>query len=230
MSAYNFYKHTKRQNYINPNKDVHGIDIPFMMTISSGTGTGKTNSLLGLISLMNKTFHEIILCVKTANEPLYEHLISKLGNAVKVFEDGQIPPTTDFATYDEQTRKFKSVDKYQRLLIFDDLVLERSANMIAKEYYIKGRKLAGGISCVYISQSFYQIPKIIRENCGYFVLGKNLLRKDLRSILSCFPTDLTLDEFSSVYRDMTSEPLDTMIIDVKHRTARRNFTGDNIPL
>ncbi|KAF4127509.1 hypothetical protein GN958_ATG23314 [Phytophthora infestans] len=74
---------------------------------------------------MNKTFHEIIVCVKSRDEPLYDHLFDKLGNkSVLFFEDGAVPPTTIYSIKDEERNKLKRIDKYQRFIIFDDLILE----------------------------------------------------------------------------------------------------------
>jgi hypothetical protein len=112
--------------------------------------------------------------------------------------------------------------------VFDDLITDKNANKLASEYYIKGRKL--GFSMCYIGQSFYQIPKIIRDNCQYFILGRNLLNKDLRMILSTFPTELTIEEFTELYNELTEEPLDVILIDIEKRKLRQNITGETINL
>lgn len=143
-------------------------------------------------------------------------------------ENGEVPSLTDFAQYDEKTKRYKRIDKYQRLIIFDDLVNDKKANNVIRQYYIQGRKC--GLSMVYISQSFFQIPKMIRENCQYFILGRNLLRRDLREILKCFPTDMDTDQFSQFYEEQTSEPMDTMLINIEKRIIRRNIIGDPIKL
>lgn len=82
----------------------------------------------------------------------------------------------------------------------------------------------------YISQSYYQTPKFIRDNCQMFILGRNLLKKDLRMILTIFPTELSIDEFSNIYNELTAEPLDVIIIDIEKRLVRRNITGEPIKL
>jgi hypothetical protein len=182
---------------------------------------------MNLIMHMDKTFHEIIICVKSADEPLYEMLINKLKNIV-VFENGEVPPITDYSKIDEKTKRLKRIDKKQRLIVFDDLITDRNANAKAAEYYIKGRKV--GFSMCYISQSFYQIPKIIRDNTQLFILGRNLLKKDLRMILSVFPTELTLDEFVNLYNDLTSEDLDTALINIEKKYIAKNIIGERIKL
>ncbi len=218
----NFYEHVKKKPpAINPYYNEHGLTVPFMMCIASATGTGKSNHCMNLIYLMSKTFHEIILCVKSADEPLYEALCDKLEGRVQVFEGGDVPDLEQYNRLDEKTNKMKRIDNKQRLIIFDDLCTDKKANKKIEQYYIKSRKL--GFSCIYISQSFFVIPKLIRDNCKYFLLGRGLLVKDLRLILSCFPTEMTIEQFTKLYNTMTSEDMSCVLIDVDKRTIRRNI-------
>lgn len=228
MSAINFYEFApKGKKVINPGFRLHGIEVPFRACIASASGTGKTNALMNLLVHMSGTFHEIILCVKSADEPLYEMIIDKLPNIV-VFEQGEVPPLSDYSSIDPKTKRLKRIDEKQRLIVFDDLVSDPKANTLAAQYYIKGRKL--GFSSVYISQSFFEVPKLIRDNCNIFILGRNLLKQDLKLILSRFPTELTLDEFSELYAELTANPLDTMLINLNTRTIRQNIIGAPIEL
>ena len=227
MSKINFYSLTKSEKTINPNYEKHGIKVPFRMLIAAPSGSGKTNALMNLILAMDKTFHEIIICVKSADEPLYQMLDQKLQNGVRFYEDGEVPPITEYSIKDAKGR-LKRIDKLQRLIVFDDLILDKAANRRAAEYYIKARKL--GFSMCYISQSYYQTSKCIRDNCQLFILGRNLLKKDLRMILTIFPTELSVDEFSNIYNELTAEPLDVIIIDIEKRLVRRNITGEPIRL
>lgn len=222
----NFYETIKtKKKSLNPNKNRHGIDIPFRMLIAAPSGSGKTNMLCNLIHLMDKTFHEIIICVKSGDEPLYEMLCDRLKGSVILFEDGEVPPLSDYSSIDEKTNKIKRKDNKQRLIIFDDLILDKKANSLAKEYYIKGRKVS--FSMVYIGQSYFQIPKMIRDNCQYFILGRNLLKKDLRMILNVFPTEMKLDDFIQMYNDLTSESMSCILLDIDNRTVRRNIDLNN---
>lgn len=222
----NFYNHIKKkETVLNPNYNSHGLNLPFRMLIAAPSGSGKSNMCLNLIHIMNMTFHEIIICVKSGDEPLYQMLDARLKGLVHIYESGEVPDITTYSIKDENTGKLKRIDKKQRLIVFDDLILDKKANNMAKEYYIKARKL--GFSMVYIGQSFFQIPKMIRDNCQYFILGKNLLKKDLRLILTCFPSELKLDDFVDLYNQMTEEPMSCVLIDLDKRTIRRNIDLNN---
>ena len=124
MSKINFYNLVpKGEKKINPNYNVHNIDIPFRMLIAAPSGSGKTNALMNLIMHMDKTFHEIIICVKSSDEPLYNMLINKLKN-ITVFEGGEVPSITEYSKVDDKTKRLKRVDKKQRLIVFDDLITD----------------------------------------------------------------------------------------------------------
>jgi len=157
----NFYALIKKDKVINPNFEKHGINVPFRALIAAPSGAGKTNCLMNLLVQFDKTFHEIILCCKSSDEPLYQMLENKCDNVI-IYDD-KVPDLKEYSIEDPKTHKIKRKDKLQRLIIFDDMVNDVKANQIIKQYYIKGRKV--GFSMIYISQSFFQIPKIIRENC-----------------------------------------------------------------
>ena len=226
MSVINFYSQTKTKKTINPNEAIHGIKVNSRIVFAAPSGAGKSNGCLNMIYLFNKTFHEIIYCIKSADEPLIGLLEERLKNVI-IYEGGEVPPLSSFSIKDEHGR-LKRKDTKQRLIIFDDLLLDKAANKEIALYYLKGRKL--GFTSCYISQSYYQIPKIIRDNCQYFILGRNLLKKDLRSILTVFPTEMSLDQFSNYYNELTKDEMSFITIDIEKRIIRPNFTGDAIKL
>lgn len=211
---YNFYESIRSKKLVNPGLAQHGIKIPFRMLIAAPSGSGKTNCLMNLLNAFDKTFHEIIVCVLSDDEPLYQRL-STLPGAL-FYTGGEVP---------EMPAKN---DGLQRLIIFDDLVLHREANKQAAQYFIKARKL--GYSMCYISQSYFQTPKMIRIQCNILVLGKNLLKKDLRMILGVIPTDMTIDQFAQRYSEMTKEPMSVILIDIVNRTLRQNILGERFAL
>ena len=54
------------------------------------------------------------------------------------------------------------------------------------ELFIRGRKIGKGLSLIYLSQSFFKIPKIIRQQFNYLFLLKLSSGRDLNLILSDF--------------------------------------------
>jgi len=156
---------------------------------------------------MNKTFHKIIICTK-AEEPLYSYLQDKLkGSQVEIYYGGKIP-------------EFEKMDKGQNgLVIFDDLVLDK--NKAIGEMFIRGRKL--GYSMIYISQSFYQTDKLIRQNVNYIWLGRGMQKRDLNMILSEFALGMNKNELEQIYNELTREPMNFMMIDFNNKNIRHNI-------
>uniref|UniRef100_A0A6C0H235 Uncharacterized protein n=1 Tax=viral metagenome TaxID=1070528 RepID=A0A6C0H235_9ZZZZ len=156
---------------------------------------------------MNKTFHKIIICTK-AEEPLYSYLQDKLKKGVEIYYGGKIP-------------EFEKMDSGQNgLVIFDDLVLDK--NKAIGEMFIRGRKL--GYSMIYISQSFYQTDKLIRQNVNYIWLGRGMQKRDLNMILSEFALGMNKNELEQIYNELTKKPMNFMMIDFNNKNIRHNIT------
>ncbi|RLN91208.1 hypothetical protein BBJ28_00015587 [Nothophytophthora sp. Chile5] len=184
------------------------FSLPFRACIASPTGSGKSNTALYMISLLNKCFTKIVICTKT-NETLYDHLKETI-NHVEIHEGGLVPMMSE---HDSETSK---------LIIFDDLVLEKKATQAQiGQYFIRGRKL--GWSMIYISQSYFGIPKTIRINAQYIILGRNLTQRDLAIICRDFPTDISIKSFIDLYKKITRETLSTMMMDIAHRRITKNI-------
>jgi hypothetical protein len=111
------------------------------------------------------------------------------------------------------------LDEYkQNLVIFDDMVVERNLKA-AEELFIRGRKKNASI--VFISQSYFSIPKNIRLQCDYFVITKMGNKKELIEIAKDHTTDIDNDKFKEIYKAATGEPYSVLVIDLKYR---KNFT------
>ena len=205
MSNINFYNNIKQIKTHNPNYAAHQIDLPFRMLICTASGGGKTNFLLNLIHQMNNTFHKIIIITKE-EERLYSHLIDKC-RGVEIHYGGKVP-------------EFEKMAKGENgLVVFDDMILTK--NNAIGELFIRGRKL--GYSSIYITQSFFSTPKIIRQNVNYVALGRGMIKRDLRLVLSEFSVNLSIDEIEEFYNEITKTPMQFMLVDLNKRNIRENF-------
>ena len=68
-----------------------------------------------------------------------------------------------------------NVDKDRKILIvFDDMIADiiknKKLNLIVTELFIRGRKL--NISLVFITQSYFKVPKDVRLNTTHFFIAK----------------------------------------------------------
>lgn len=203
----NFYSLIKSKGSHNPGFDLHHIELPFRMLINCSSGSGKSNYVLNLLRLMTNTFTQIVICTK-APEPLYDLLQEKVETVrVHYYSEGGIPDLDP------------STPEQNKIVIYDDLVTTHDPKI--SESFIRGRKQ--GWSCVYISQSYFQTPKLIRQNVNYIALGRGINLRDLRMILSEYSLDMTIDQMKELYHKLTSKKMHFMTIDLLNNNIRSNI-------
>ena len=194
----------------NPYYDTHHIKLPFRMLIAGGSGAGKTQTLLSLIYNMPNTFENIFITTKNKDEPLYRFLQSK-NDQINIKEGLENVPQLD---------KF---DKdINHLVVFDDLVLAKDQRPI-ENYYIRARKL--NCSVIYISQSYFKIPKIIRNNCSYMCLLKLSGQREVNMILSEFGLGVSKEQLLALYQYATKEKFVPLLIDMEAEPQDRFRKG-----
>jgi hypothetical protein len=118
--------------------------------------------------------------------------------------------------------------KKQVLLVFDDQVAEKNQQKI-EEYHLRGRKLYGSITCVYLSQNFFGIPTLIRRQFNYVIIFKLSGAKDLKQIIQNYSLGLDANEIVKLYKDATKDKFNFLKISVEERNENKifshNFTG-----
>jgi hypothetical protein len=198
----------------NPNFHIHGLKIPFRMLIIGNSGAGKTQTLLNIIHNMEGTFNNIFIITKNKDEPLYNYLEEKLGNKGLVISEG----VENAPDLDEDIDK-----KDQTLIVMDDLVLEKNQSAL-EEYFIRARKL--NCSLIYISQSYYRVPRIIRQNLNYLIVKQVSSLKDLYRIMGEYTLGVEKDALKKLYENSTKEKQDFLLVDLDASLEdrfRKNF-------
>ena len=112
----------------------------------------------------------------------------------------------------------------QTLIIFDDMVTDIKKHPIISEYFIRGRKK--GASIMFLSQSYYNTPKIIGQNINYLVVLKLGGTRDVNSILRECSVDLTKEQLLHMYQEATREKFNVMIFNLDksgNERYRKNF-------
>jgi ABC-type dipeptide/oligopeptide/nickel transport system ATPase component len=182
---------------VNPHFKSHGIKVPFRMLIVGSSGSGKTNTLLNLIYRMPDTFQKIIVITADKNEPLYNYLSEKSGGekagvTIQNFDEKGLPDLSEFSR-DSNT-----------LLVLDDLV-NRSPKEQApiSEFYLRARKK--GVSLVYISQSFYAVPKMIRNNLTHILLKQVSSSRNLAMISKECSIGVKKNVLTTMYKDAVAD-------------------------
>ena len=72
--------------------------------------------------------------------------------------------------------------KHKVLIVFDDMIADminnKKLNPVVTELFIRGRKL--NISIVFITQSYFKVPKDVRLNSTNFFVMKILNKRELQ--------------------------------------------------
>ena len=85
---------------------------------------------------------------------------------------------------------YKNIDDYNAdkdhriLIVFDDIIADmihdKKLNSIVTELFIRGRKL--NISLVFITQSYFKVPKDVRLNTAHIFITKIPNKRELQQI------------------------------------------------
>ena len=99
-----------------------------------------------------------------------------------------------------------------------DLESNERLNTIVTELFLRGRKLFHftftfkSISLVFISQSYFKVPKTIRLNTTHVTM-KIPNKKELQQTVSTHSSDIVLKDFMKLYKDYTKEAYSFLVND-----------------
>ena len=179
----------------------------YRILIIRGSGSGKTKTLLNLINeqdAIGKTY----LHVKDLSESKYEFFIKKR-------EDVGINHSNDPSAFIECSNImddiYENIDDYNPsrkrkiLIAFDDMIADIVTNKkfhtIIKELFIRSRKL--NTSLVFITQSFFSVPKDVRLNSPHYLIMKINNKRELQNIGINHSADIDYNDFVKIYRECT---------------------------
>ena len=89
--------------------------------------------------------------------------------------------------------------------MFDDLIAGIESNKkLSPLKFLRGRKL--DISLVFISQSYFKVPKTRRLNATNCFIMKIPNKRELQKIASSHSSDINFKDFMKLYKEYTREP------------------------
>ena len=110
---------------------------------------------------------------------------------------------------------YNPIKKRKVLIIFDDMIADmisnKKFNPIVTELFIRGRKL--NISIVFITQSYFKVPKDVRLNCTHFFIMKIPNKKELQQIALNHSSGIDFKDFMNIYKKYTKEPYSLLVND-----------------
>ena len=216
-------------NIINENNEEHNKKWPhipdhsYRILIIRGSRSGKTNTLLSLINKQGD-IDKIYSYAKDLSESKYELLIKNRENAgIKHLNDSKafIECSNTIDDVYENINDYNLSRKRKVLIIFDDMTANIMSNKkfqaIIKELFIRCRKL--NISLVFITQSYFPIPKDVRLNSTHYFIMKINNKRELQNIAINHSADVDYKDFMKTYRECTNEPFNFMTIDTTLPTS-----------
>ena len=202
-------------------------DHPYRFLIIGGFGSGKTNTLLNLINLINEQhdIDKIYLCARDLNEQKYKILIEKRENAgIKHLNDPNafIECSNSMDDVYENINDYNSSRKREILIVFDDMITDivmtnKKFQSMIKELFIRCRKL--NVLLVFITQSYFSVPKDVRLSLTHYLIMKTNNKRELQNIAIIHSADIDYQSFIKIYRECTKEPYNFLAIDTKLPTS-----------
>ena len=108
---------------------------------------------------------------------------------------------------------YKEIENYnpnkkrRLLIVFDDIIADMINNKklksIVTELFIRDRKL--NISIVFITQSYFKVPKDVRLNSTHFFIMKIPNKRELQQIALNHASDIDFKDFIKIYKKCTAE-------------------------
>ena len=210
MEIPNYDRHDKNTNF----KRLYGYmpSDTFRMLICGNSGSGKTNLLYHMLMKPLLYYDRIHLYAKNLEQQKYKDMLQTLtdisnsvGYNVLVCSNDDIIPVEELKD-----------DDAQKIVIFDDFICEKNQKPLI-DYFIRGRHK--NCSVIYLSQSFYKIPKDIRLNCSHFCVY-DFPSSNERSLIS---RELGVEK--DKYIKATKGPFSFLYVDKPMKRINRNFYG-----
>ena len=162
---------TNKNNKEHNKKWPYTPDNSYKILIIGGSGSEKRNPLNNLIKEQDNrdVIDKIYLYARDWNEPKYQFLIKKREDAgIKHYNDPNafIECSNTMDDVYENINDYNPIRKRKKIIVFDDMIPDIMTNKkfqaIIKELFIRCRKL--NISLVFITQSYFSVPKDERLN------------------------------------------------------------------
>ena len=110
---------------------------------------------------------------------------------------------------------YNLIKKRKILIVFDDMIADminnNKLNPIVAELFIRSRK--PNISVVFVTQSYFKVPKDVRLNSTHFFIMKISNKKEPQQIALNHSSDIDFKDFMNIYKRCTTEPYSFLVND-----------------
>ena len=105
---------------------------------------------------------------------------------------------------------YKNIENYNPgkkrkiLIVFDDMIADminnKKLNPVVTELFIRGRK--HNISIIFITQSYFKVPKDVRLNSTHFFITRIPNKRELQQSALNHSSDIDFNDFIKIYKKM----------------------------
>ena len=123
---------------------------------------------------------------------------------LKYFND----PKSSIEYLNEMQDVYKNINEYNRdkeckiLIVFDDMIADlinnKKLNAVVTELFIRSRKL--NISLVFITESYFKVPKDVRLNFTHVFIMKIPNKTELQQIALNHSSDISSKDLIKIYK------------------------------
>ena len=150
------------------------------------------------------------------NEAKYQFLINKRkSTGLNNFNNPRafIEYSNDMQDVYENIDEYNIDKKLKILIVFDDMIADminnKNLNSIVTELFIRGRKL--NISFVFITQSYFKVPKDVRLSSSHFFIMIIPNKRELQKIALNHSSDISTRDFIKIHKKCTAEPYSFLV-------------------
>ena len=139
----------------------------FRLLIVGPSGSGKTNLLMHLLFKPLIYYDKIVLYAKNLEQHYYREMIRRFE---KIAEKLGVELQDLLQASNQEVADIEAVphDDGQKVVIFDDYICSQQDQSSIAKYFIGGRHKK--VSVIYLSQSYFRIPKDCRLNCNFYIV------------------------------------------------------------
>ena len=149
----------------------------------------------------------------------YQFLINRReSTGLKHFNDpkASIEYSNDIQDVYKNINEYNIDKKRKIMIVFNDMIADminnKRLNSVVTELFIRGKKLI--ISFVFVTQSYFKVPKDIRLNSTHFFIMKIPNERELQQIALNHSSDISSKDFIKIHKKCTAEPYSFLVNDV----------------
>lgn len=204
MLEYKNYSDIIRSNETITFKENHPLlpKHPFRMLLCGSSHSGKTNTLICMLMDFLDYDRLYIISPSLNDQKVYQHILQL----------SERNPDTIMCYERIEDFDLSLVDNTKtNIIIFDDCVTEKKQHHIIESAFCYGRHKKSSI--LFLSQSYFDVPKLIRTNISQFCLFKLGQSNEIDYIRSRVAGEISASNFRKMYNQCMKIPYAFLYID-----------------